>query len=61
VTTRIGCECASTHENCHLSPADSRLESARRRLEGMGGRIESTSTGLEIHLSCASPGSPDDD
>lgn len=59
VTTRIGCECASTNESFCFSPADSRLESARRRLEGMGGRIESTSTGVEIHLSCASQRDPD--
>ena len=58
VATRIGCECSTTHENCGLSPADSRLESARRRLEGMGGRIELTSNGLEIHLACESPGTP---
>ena len=58
VMMRIGCECSTTHENCRLSPADSRLESARLRLEGMGGRIESTSTGLDIHLGCVSTGAP---
>lgn len=57
VTTRIGCECPTTHENGRLSPSDPRLESARRRLEGMGGRIESTSTGLAIHLVCELPDS----
>lgn len=52
VRIRIGCECSVTHEYCRLSPSDSRVESARRRLEAMGSRIESTGRALEIHLGC---------
>ena len=52
VTMRISCACSASHEKCGVSPADSRLESARRRLEEMGGTIESTSTGVEIRLAC---------
>jgi signal transduction histidine kinase len=58
VTVRIGCDCSADHATCGVSPADSRLESARRRLDDMGGRIESTGTGLAIHLGCVATGDP---
>jgi signal transduction histidine kinase len=53
VRIRIGCKCSSEHDDyCGLAVSDSRLESARRRLDSMGGRVESTSTGLDIYLAC---------
>jgi signal transduction histidine kinase len=53
---RIGCDCSERHEGCGVSPTDSRLESARRRLEDMGGRIESADTGLEMRLASVETG-----
>src|SRR6185369_15524699 len=50
VIMRIGCQCPASREDRGLPAADSRLESARRRLEEMGGRIETSSAGLEIYL-----------
>lgn len=41
--------------HCRLPTADPRLESARRRIEGMGGRIETGESTLEIHLGCTAP------
>lgn len=38
--------------HCRLAAADPRLESARRRVEGMAGRIDTTGSTLEIHLGC---------
>jgi signal transduction histidine kinase len=60
VALRIRCDCAAAQAGCGIVPADSRLESARRRLEEMGGRIESTSTGVEMHLACVATGDPEE-
>lgn len=52
VTLRFSSNAAG---HCRLPAADPRLESARRRIEAMGGRIETTESTLEIHLRCAAP------
>lgn len=49
----IGCECGPSGEGCALAGADSRLEAARSRVEGMGGRLTQTAMGMEIVLPCA--------
>ncbi len=46
----IWCECSTTRETCSLSSGDSRLESARRRMDAMGGRIELADARLDIYL-----------
>lgn len=49
----IGCECGPSGDACALAGADSRLEAARSRVEGMGGRLTRTAMGTEIVLPCA--------
>lgn len=49
----IGCECGPSGDACALAGADSRLEAARSRVEGMGGRLTQTAMGTEIVLPCA--------
>ncbi len=55
VTIRIECECAASGAPCALAGSDWRLESARRRMEGMGGRLAFTGRSTEILLPCLSP------
>jgi signal transduction histidine kinase len=50
VKLRIGCECGAIQNGCRLPPADSRMESARRRLQAMGGRLAWAGGALEIDL-----------
>ncbi len=50
VMIRIACE-STPPEQC-LSSTDARLDSARRRVTGMGGRFLATSTTSEIYLPC---------
>jgi C4-dicarboxylate-specific signal transduction histidine kinase len=52
VAVRISGECA-LGANCSLPPGEPRLESARLRLRGMGGRVAPCPGGLEIRLGCA--------
>jgi signal transduction histidine kinase len=52
---RIGCEGRPASGPC-VTNADPRLDSARRRVEGMGGRFTVTDRALEIFLPCFSPG-----
>lgn len=55
VAVRIGGECAAMGTACNLPASEPRLESARRRLQGMGGRIGLCDTGVEIRLACPRP------
>jgi signal transduction histidine kinase len=50
VVLRIGCECAGPEAPCRLPQRQARLDSARRRVEAMGGRIRQSGTGMEIEL-----------
>ncbi len=50
VLVRIVCEQAASSDGCGLAAGDSRLESARRRVEAMGGRIELTPAGIDLYL-----------
>jgi signal transduction histidine kinase len=52
VLLRVGFACAHA-ASCPLGPEDARLESARRRVEAMGGRLAPTLSGVEIQLPCA--------
>lgn len=52
VAVRISGECA-LGAGCSLPEGEPRLESARQRLRGMGGRIAPCEGGLEIRLGCA--------
>lgn len=52
VAVRISGECA-LGAGCGLPAGEPRLESARQRLRGMGGRIAPCEGGLEIRLGCA--------
>ena len=52
VSVRISGECA-LGANCSLPAGEPRLESARDRLRGMGGRVAPCPGGLEIRLGCA--------
>ena len=52
VAVRINGECAAMGTNCQLPASEPRLESARRRLEEMGGRLAPAGGGLEIRLRC---------
>lgn len=50
VVLRIGCECSGAPGTCVL-PADGvRLRTARRRVEAMGGRLETAGTSTELIL-----------
>ena len=55
VMVRISCTCANPDQRCGLAVTDSRLESARLRMAGMDGRIESTEAGLDIYLRSFAP------
>lgn len=50
VLLRIGFECQNGAGTCPLPPEDARIDSARRRVEGMGGRLVMTLSGVEIQL-----------
>lgn len=52
VAISIGCECGPPGNACALPGADSRLEAARLRVEGMGGRLAPTPVATEILLPC---------
>lgn len=46
----IGCRCAPSGDACAPDDTDPRLEAARRRVEGMGGRLTSADAAMEIFL-----------
>lgn len=52
VSVRISGECALGGD-CSLPAGEPRLESARKRLRGMGGRVAPCAGGLEIRLGCS--------
>ena len=54
VMIRISCECAPAAAAC-LPESDARVESARRRVQGMGGRFVASDGALEIFLPCFEP------
>ena len=53
VKVRIARECAAAGASCRVPPTEPRLESARRRLAAMEGRVLQTADALEIRLPCA--------
>lgn len=55
VTIRMSGTCDSDNTGCPFPLTDPRMESARRRIEGMGGRIEPAGPAVMIHLACAVP------
>lgn len=54
VAVRIGGECPMG-TGCNLPSTEPRLESARRRLQDMGGRAALCEGGVELRLPCVSP------
>lgn len=57
VMIRIECQGSPSAGPCVREP-DSRLESARRRVAGMGGRLIASGSALEIFLPCFAPAAP---
>ncbi|WP_332825825.1 histidine kinase dimerization/phospho-acceptor domain-containing protein [Ramlibacter sp.] len=53
VTIRISGFCGYGRERCEFPAADPRVESARQLMEGMGGHIQASGQGVEVHLMCA--------
>jgi signal transduction histidine kinase len=51
----LACECGPTQLACRLPPDDARMDSARRRIGPLGGKLELSSTGVEIRLPAWSP------
>ncbi|HEY0826420.1 MAG TPA: hypothetical protein VGD76_21720, partial [Ramlibacter sp.] len=56
VTIRISGSCEQDSSKCPCPVGDPRMESARRRMEGMGGRIDAVGSVVELRLSCPAPG-----
>ena len=54
VMIRIACDCTPALARC-LPETDSRLDSARLRVEGMGGRFAASDDAVEIFLPCFTP------
>lgn len=50
VVIAVGCEGALSGDGCALASGDSRLDSARRLVEAMGGRLVPTATAMQIFL-----------
>ncbi len=55
VTIRISGSCEHDSSNCPCPVGDPRMDSARRRMEGMGGRIAPVGSAVELRLSCVAP------
>jgi signal transduction histidine kinase len=55
VSIRISGFCGDEVQRCPFPMNDPRLESARRRVEAMGGRLDFAGAVLAIHLRCVSP------
>jgi signal transduction histidine kinase len=55
VRIHLACECGPDQLACRVPPDDGRLESARRRIEGQGGQLTLSLTGVEIRLPAWTP------
>jgi signal transduction histidine kinase len=55
VRIHVACECGPQQLACRVTPDDSRLASARRRIEAMGGQLALSLTGIEMRLPAWSP------
>jgi len=56
VCIHLACECGPERVACRVPPEGTRLDSARRRIEPLGGRLAFSLTGIEIRLPAWSPG-----
>ena len=55
VRIHVACQCGPQQLACRVTPDETRMASARRRVEAMGGRLDLSLTGIDLRLPAWSP------